>query len=60
MRRISRAMKLFSLTAAGTMMAGFGGGCLTDNFWADKSAEIANGLIISALNLILVPTGLAI
>jgi hypothetical protein len=36
------------------------GGCLPDDFFVDKSGEIVNGLIVSAINLFLAPTGLAI
>jgi hypothetical protein len=45
---------------AGTVWLGIGGGCLPDNFWADKAGEIVNGLIIGALNLGLSATGIQI
>ena len=52
--------KLMVLSATSVMFVGIGGSCLAANFWSDKISEIVNGLIISALNLVIAPTGLAV
>ncbi|UCD28792.1 MAG: hypothetical protein JSV03_17225 [Planctomycetota bacterium] len=52
--------KLASLLTTCGLLFGVGGGCLPDNFFVDKAGEITNGLLISAINLLLAPTGLAI
>lgn len=59
MKRLAHTVKLLALSATGILWLGTGG-CLPDNFWADKVGEIANGLIIGAINLGLTPTGLQI
>ena len=57
MRRLSRTAKLLSVPIMASALAG-AGGCVGDNFWANKVDEIANGLIIAAINLALAPTGI--
>jgi len=57
---VSRLTKLFFGIIAGSMMLGVGGSCLPDQFWVDKWGEIVNGLLISGINNIIAPTGLAV
>ncbi len=57
MSKLSRISKALALTLSGTMLWGFGGGCLVDDFWVNKSSEIVNGLIIGVINLLLAQTG---
>ncbi len=45
---MSRIGKLFLLASTGVSMAI--GGCLPDNFWADKWGEIVNGQIIDLVD----------
>ncbi len=53
---MSRILKVTAILAA-TLMSG---SCLPDNFWADKNAEIVNGIIIALVNAVLTPTGIQI
>jgi hypothetical protein len=48
-----------ALVIAGILTIG-AGGCLPDNFWADKWGEIVNGLIVGAINLAIEGTGIQI
>jgi len=57
---MSRFRNYYLLTAASGSMFILSGGCLPDNFFVDAASEITNGLIFSAINLFLAPTGLAI
>ncbi|MFQ5590582.1 MAG: hypothetical protein ACE5HE_05420 [Phycisphaerae bacterium] len=36
------------------------GGCLPENFFAEKAGEIVNGLIVSGINMALADSGLQI
>jgi hypothetical protein len=59
MKKLTRTFKLVGLWTMGAGLLA-AGGCLPNNFWADKAGEITNGLIIGALNLLLDPTGIQI
>lgn len=59
MGKVSKLFKCLALGVTGASLWALGG-CVPDKFWVEKSGEIINGLIISALNLVLQPTGLAI
>ncbi len=56
--RVKQWIALTGVMASGAM---FAGGCaLPENFWVDKSGEIVNSLIISALNMVLAGAGTGI
>ncbi len=55
MRGASALWKKTLLGVCG-LLFGFGGGCLPEDFFADKAGEIANGLIISGVNMALADT----
>jgi hypothetical protein len=57
MRSAERFLRWATLTFGGAL---FAGGCLPDNFWADKGAEIVNRSIFAVINLALEPSGLAL
>lgn len=59
MRRAATSWKKAVVGICGLVM-GFGGGCLPDNFLADKAGEIVNGLIVSGINQALADTGFGI
>ena len=59
-RKEKTMRSLKAMAAAGMAILVFAGGCLPDNFWADKSAEIWNGIIIALVNMALAPTGIEI
>jgi len=48
-----RMGRLFLMVSTGLTMAI--GGCLPNNFWGDKMAEIVNGLIVNGLDSVIVP-----
>ena len=50
---MSRIGKLFLLASTSLTIAI--GGCLPDNFWGDKLAEVVNGLILNGLDSIIEP-----
>lgn len=58
MKRLSRACRWTALVLSSTLYAG--GGCLPDNFFADKSAEIVNRSIFALINFALEPSGIAL
>ncbi len=60
MSRLARFSKGLVLLASGSMVMGFGSGCVPENFLVDKSGEIVNGFIIAGVNLALAATGLGI
>jgi hypothetical protein len=50
MKNLMTSLKVMWLTAgAGAFL--MQGGCLTDNFWAEKWSEIVNRSIIAAINV---------
>ena len=57
-----RMAKFVGFATTGMVFGGLlGGGCLPDNFWANKWGEIVNGIIIGGVNLVLTPaTGITI
>lgn len=59
MKRFGRSLKIAAVSLTGVAWLGFGG-CLPENFWADKWGEIVNGIIISGVNILLDGTGLAV
>ena len=60
MRKRSRFFKGLTLAATCGLLWQFGGGCLPDNFFADKLGEIVNGVIIFGVNSALAGTGVTI
>ncbi len=56
---LKKAMKATAWLAGVLSLIG-SGGCLPDNFWADKAGEIVNGLLVGVINLFLEPTGIQI
>ncbi|MHC4672608.1 MAG: hypothetical protein ACYTBZ_08995 [Planctomycetota bacterium] len=57
---MNRLRKYFLLMTASGSMFVLSGGCLPDNVLVDTAGAVTSGLIISAINLFLAPTGLAI
>jgi hypothetical protein len=57
MKRAERFLHWATLAFGGAL---FSGGCLPDNFWADKGAEIVNRSIFAVINLVLEPSGIAL
>jgi len=56
-----RFMKVSSLMMTGGFLFAAGsGGCLPDNLFVDTAGQVASGVIVSAINLFLAPTGLAV
>ena len=45
--------RIFLMVSTGLTMVI--GGCLPNNFWGDKLAEIVNGLIVNGLDSVIVP-----
>ncbi len=51
MKSVSRLKRLLMGLAFGAFtFGGLGGNCLPDNFWVDKNGEIFNGIIVGALD----------
>ncbi len=48
MNKSFRIVKLLVISTAGGVV--WGGGCLPDNFWVDKWAEVINRAIFGAIN----------
>ena len=57
---MNKLSKYFLIASASGSVFVLGGGCLPDNLLVDTAGTVTSGLIISAINLFLAPTGLAV
>ena len=60
MRKLAMICKTMTLVGTGGVIFGVTGSCLPENFFADATGDLLNGLIVARVNLVLAGVGIQV